>query len=302
MYTLLRILKFVFHNFFRNFWLTTATVSIIVITLLLVNVLLGIRFLVDASVKAVERKVELSIYFKREVPEDKILNLKTKLEQDIGVEKVEYVSRSAALEEFQQQNQGNPATLKVLDTLRENPLPASLVVKMGRVEDYARLIASLDDPSISELIAEKDYADYQALLDRMFSISNFVEKAGMGVTAVFIFLSLLIIFNAIRISIYTHREEIRIMRLVGASNRFIRWPYFIEVLLYSVIAVAVSLGMMFLLLHFIEPHLMTYFEGAVSVRSYFVKDALLIFGTQFLGLALLNMLAAALAMRTYLKV
>jgi cell division transport system permease protein len=116
------------------------------------------------------------------------------------------------------------------------------------------------------------------------------------------FLSLLIIVNAVRISIYTHREEIRIMRLVGASNRFIRWPFFLEGVLYSLIAVLISLGLVMPALHFFDPYLAQFFQNMIPLQSYFSRALVPIFGGQFLALSLLNIIAAWLAMGRYLKV
>jgi cell division transport system permease protein len=302
MNTFLRIIKFAFQNFFRNIWLSVATVSIILLAVLSVNFLISMNFLVNASLAIVKDKIDVAVYFKKDVSEDKILSVKGELESLESVKDVRYVSRSAALEEFRKRNANRPEALGALDALKENPFLASLVVKAFRPEDYATILQLFDGASLKDLIAEKDFSDYQSLINRIASVSRIIGQVGLGATGVFLFLALMIIFNTIRISIYSHKEEIGIMRLVGASNRFIRWPFLFEGMIYSMIAVALSAGIVFGAATFLDPYLSRFFEGSASLLAFFKQSPIQIFGFQFVGLSLLNMITSGIAMKRYLRV
>ena len=123
-------------------------------------------------------------------------------------------------------------------------------------------------------------------------------------TGLFILISIVVIFNTIRMSIYTRQSEIQIMKLVGASNIVVRTPFVIESVLYSLAAVLIVVAIIYPLLDFIQPSLNMYFEDiqAVNIAKYFKDNYIQIFGTQFLGLALINMISTAVAIRKHLKV
>ena len=125
----------------------------------------------------------------------------------------------------------------------------------------------------------------------------------MVYNAIFAVISLVVIFNTIRMSIYTRKDEIVIMKLVGAGNWFIRAPFFIESIFYALVSVLIVIGVTYPIVNFIQPSLTNYFQDTqvINLAGYFQSNFLYIFGWQFLALATLNVVSTAVAMKKYLK-
>ncbi len=300
---LFRVFKFSSQDFWRNFWLSAATVVVLVLSLVSINFLLTLNVLAKTAVAEVQNKIDVSIYFKQGVPESEVGSVKSYLLSLPQVKTAEYVSPEHALSEFQKKHQNDPVILESLKEVGDNPLGATLVVTAHSPEDYQAILKVFDDPQYAAIIQDKNFDDHAAVVDKINSISEKAEKTGVGIAGLFAIVGVLIGFNTVRMSIYTHREEIGIMKLVGAANWFVRAPYLASGILYGLFSVLLAVIVTYPLLGFAEPYFAGFFGGSnFKLVEYFTQNFIPIFGWQFVGVVLLNMVTSSLAVGRYLKV
>jgi cell division transport system permease protein len=141
------------------------------------------------------------------------------------------------------------------------------------------------------------------MLEKINSITDKVSKVGIIISSIFILITLLVVYNSIRVAIYTHKREIGIMRLVGASNSFVYMPFILSSLIYTFTSLIVTAIIFYPFLSLLQPYLEAFFVGYdINIISYFFSNFLLIFGAQFLGIALINIIASLLAIKKYANV
>lgn len=297
-----RIVKFGFQDVTRNIWLSAVTVIILILALFSINMLLVVKVIGEAAIGAVKSKVDVSLYVKQDVEEKEILALKAQISNIEAVKDVRYISREEALEIFKKNYGNNSEVLSALRELGKNPLSPVLVVTPNSSENMEVLTNELNKLE-SNIIDSRDFADYKVMLNRINSVTDRVTQAGLILAGIFIFITLMVIFNSVRVAIYTHSAEISIMRLVGASNSFIYMPFLFSGLVYSFVSVLAIILFFYPFLSLLQPYLEAFFVGYnVNIINYFNDHFLLIFGAQFLGIALVNILASYFAARKYAQI
>ena len=297
-----RIIKFGFQDVWRNFWLSLATVMILVLTLFSVDLLLSLRIIGQAAVDNLKNRVDVSIYLKQGISEDKILNLKARLANLNNVQEVIYISQSEALESFQKRHQSDPEILQALQELDQNPLAPTLTVKPKDPDHYEELVEELDqiqDP----IIESRNFQDNKKLLDKINYITDKINNAAIIISSIFLLIMILVMFNSVRLAIYSHRQEIIIMKLVGASNFFIKAPFLFSSLIYTFMGVVLTVVIFYSFLTVLQPYLDTFFFGYnIDLITYFNGHWLEIAGLQFVGAAIINLLASYIAVNKYSKI
>lgn len=298
-----RVTQFAFQNFWRNFWLSLITVSMLLLTLLTINILLVLNVITDRAIALVEDRIEVSVYF-YDYTEDTTVSAAVAYLRGLNeVRDVVTVSATEAYDQFVARHQNDAQIMASLEELGQNPFGPSLVVKAQTPEDFAQIIDALDNPQFRDSIREKDFSDYQDIVERIRSTTDRIRAFGIALAIVFLLIAILIVFNTVRIGIFIHREEIGIMRLVGASNWFIKAPFLLEMILLSLMAVGLAAVIVYPTVAVIEPQLSVYFGAeSAGLVDYFAQHGLLIFGGQFLALVLVTLFSTGLAMRKYLKV
>ena len=297
-----RIIKFSFQDIARNVWLTIVTVTILLLALFSINTLMTVRVISDNAVVAVRDKINISLFLKADTPESEIMSLKAKISNSDKVKNVNYVSQQSALEIFREKYKNNQSVLNALKELGRNPLSPSLTIIPNNFSDSALLINELkmiDSP----IIESRDFSDNTVILGKVNNITKRVNEVGLFIIIIFVLTSLLVVYNAIRVAIYTHRQEIEIMRLVGASNFFIYMPYVVSAFVYTLISILIVISVFYPFLSLLQPYLEVFFMGySVNILSYFVDNFALIFGAQFAIVLVINILATLFAVRKYAKV
>ena len=297
-----RVFKFALTDFWRNLGLSLMTISILVLTYFSLNLLVIVNFFTETAIKVVENRVDISVYFGPEVSDERIMGVRSNVVSLPEVRDAIFVSRDEALERFKKNHADEPAILAALDEIGENPLGAVLIIKARDARNYKPILAALQGPAVSSLVEDKVVEDHQQLIDRLTGVTDKVQRAALGLSIVFALIALLIVFNTIRVSIYIHREEIAIMRLVGASSNFVRLPFLIETVMYNLVALAATAALILPTLQVIEPSARAFFDNeAVGLVDYYRNGWLKIFGYQFGAVALLSLVATALSMRRHLK-
>lgn len=302
-HSLSRGLLFALQSFWRNIWLSLATVFIVFLALVSVNFLLMINVITDSAVGAVKDRIDVSVYFKPEVKESKIAEVKTKLEGLSQVKEIIYKSPEENLAVFSERHANDLQIQETLKELSGNPMGATLIIKAKDLKDYPEILRYLDDPAISSLVEEKNFEDNQLIIDRINQIGVNVKKIMMIISLIFIIIAILIVFNTVRVAIFTHQNEIAIMKLVGAGNWFIRFPFVFETILAGLLAVVAAVIFLYPVLSFAQNYFNTFFAGAdFNLVGYFNGNFLIIFGTELIAIVIINTISALVAISKYLNV
>lgn len=297
-----RALKFALQQFRRNWWLSVATITLLVLPLLSVNLIVGIGALAENVTVGIQDKIDVSVYFKSDVQNEQAQKVREDILNLSGVKSVDLTTREGALVRFKERHTNDPVILESLNELGENPFGAALAVKAVNIDDYPRIMEFLESPDYANLIEEKNFDDHRLTISRVEAIVKNVRVFGATVAGIFGIIAILIVLTSIRVAIYTHRDEIGIMRLVGAGSWFVRGQFLIEAVFFSIIAMAITLLLLYPGLSFIQPYLNNLFEGSnISLTEYFNRHFLVIFGVQFLGIAVLSLGATLFALSRYLR-
>ncbi len=281
--------------------LSVMTVLILVLMLLSINTLIIVRVLTDRSITSVKDQIDVSIYFDPAAPEEKITEVRDFVSGLPEVTEERYLSREEVLEEFKSTYSGNTEIIASLDELGTNPLGSTLIVKTREPRDYEKIIAALSVPEYEDIIEAKTFGDTETAIDRIETVTHQVERFTYALTALFAVIAFVIIFNTIRVAIYTQRAEIGIKRLVGATNWFISGPYILESLIFSVVSSAITAVAVWFTLRFLDPYISVVFESSAILTTYFSSHILLLLGIQFGSVFLLTLISSLLAMRKYLR-
>jgi len=295
-----RIIKWGLKSFWRNGWLSTATVSIMTLTLLVITVLLMVNVVANAVLTNLQSKIDISVYFRLDASEDDILKVKSQLEKLQEVEGITYVSQNEALLNFKEKHKDNPVLLQSLEELEFNPLEASLNVKAKETNQYASINQFLESVYYKDLIDKVNYLQNKEVIEKLGTIITDVKTGGFGLSILLALIVFLVTFNAIRLAIYSSREEINVMKLVGASKWFIRGPFLVEGLLYGLVATVVTIILLYPLFYFLSPKISSFLPIG-DIFSYF-RANLFSFFLLLLGIGvILGGSSSLIAVRKYLK-
>ena len=298
-----QVIIFAWQGFWRNFWLSVVTMTIIALAILSLNFLIIINVLSENTVNLIKDKVDVSLYFKPEATEAQVLEVQTFLSALTEIKNIVYISQPQALQNFRQRHQPDQIIIESLEALSENPLSATLVIKAKNIEDYPAIMAVLDNSRYNILIADKSFDDNKIYIATIKQVADNINRIGLLASGLLIAIALLIVFNTIRVAIYTHREEIAIMKLVGASNWFIRSPFLVESIFYGLIGTSLALAITYPVLNLIQPYVNNFFlSNELNLKLYFQQNLGQIFGLEILIISLLNILGSSFALRRYLKV
>ncbi len=301
--SIFRIFIFAWQSFWRNIWLSVVTITIIVLTFVSINFLIVVNIITDAAIDIIKSKVDISLYFKPDITEPQVLEVQTYLSSLTQIKEINYVSQQEALEKFRQKHQEDSVIIESLEELESNPIGATLQVKAKNIDDYPTIIEVLNNSKYNDLIADKNFDDHKIYIDKIKNVSDNFGKIGLFASLVFIFIALLIVFNTIRVAIYTHRQEIGVMKLVGATNWFIRSPFLLEAIFYGFISCILAIIVVYPLLNLIQPYLNNFFlTEEFNIIDHFNQDFWKIFGLELLIAIFLNIISSSIAIRKYLKV
>jgi len=304
-----RIVRAGLQDFIRNGFVTFASVLMMTFTLSTIGLALFSGVILQTTLEEFRDKADMNIYFTTDAPESAILELQATLSALPEVESIDYVSREIALAQFRERHQNDQLTLQALEELEENPLGAVLNVKAHEITQYETIANFLRDEQealtagSSQIIEKINYYDEQhrQAIERLAQITDSARLIGLAVISLFIAITIAICFNTLRLAIYTSRDEISVMRLVGATGGYIRAPFMVEGVLYGLVAGAVTLILFYPLTWWLGDATAGFF-GGVHVFRYYLMN----FGLFFLVImgsgVLLGAVASALAVRRYLKV
>ena len=298
--TIFRIIKYALQNFFRNGWLTMATLAVMILALLVFEALLVFNALTNIGLNLLKDKIDVSVYFKDTAEEKDILQIRDAVADIKEVKKVEYISKAKALLTFKEKHRDDPIIQASLEELNGNPLSASLNIKAGDPKDYPTIVTYFNRTELQPLIEKVTYHQNQLVIDRLVKIVDTTQKVGFALTFYLAVTAVLVTLNAISLAIYSNRDEIGIMRLVGAPNVFIRGPYVVEGIVYGAIAAVLSIILALPFIYFASSYVNIFLEKQ-GLENYFYDNIWWLLGYQLLFGIILGAVSSMLAVNRYLK-
>ncbi len=296
-------------NFIRNGWLSIATVSVMVITLFVVNIQLAIIGANDLRLKDVQNRVNISIEIRPETTLPELNDFQRELEGYEQVSSVELVDKEQALAEFKSFTQSGSTIQSGIETLGENFLYDTLVLKTQDPSQYEEVVKKIEGSASAKYVEEINYHKYRSIIDGLSSELRTTRKFSLTLAITLSLVAILVTFNSIRITMYSHKQEIEIMKLVGASNNYVRFPFIWEGIFYGLASALIAIPLSFLYLKFI-----TNGEASSSVFAfsntkflkdfmavYFMDNILVIVSLQFILAVMLGVVSSLIAMSKYLK-
>lgn len=295
--------RFFFAEALRSIRANAAVSVAATVTVLIAVFILGAfipSFLyVQSTVDSQKNRLDIRAYISDSATVSQVNGLKTQLDalQANGqVSSYTYVSADEGLEELR----GRLQDPSILDELPSNPLPAKFTVIPSDPEQSDQIVASLQDsPAIDEELGI-DYGEETA--DKLLTVARFIQWAGLGLISILLVASILLIGNTIRLSIFARRREVEVMKLVGATNWFIRWPFVIEGIVCGLIGAALAVGLLWAVKITVVD---TWIQGADSALT---RDEATAIAFPLLGLmliasgAIVGALGSGITLRRFLKV
>jgi cell division transport system permease protein len=300
-----RIIKTGLINFVRNITLSVAATAVMVVTLTIVlfSVIANATF--NHTIAQINEKIDISVYLKDTVTDEQRETLIKQLKSLQNVKDIKYVSKDEALEQYRIENQDNLDLLLAISQT-DNPLPATLQIKPkdpGQVNEIRSVIESKDNKQLQS--DETSYSgDRKEAIDKITRATAFFRKAVFIGIVVFAVISMLIIFNTIQMAIFNRRDELTIMRLLGASTFYIKGPFIVETMLYGIIAAIISLSLCNALFVVQAQAFDASSLGLLDIKfanDYFASKFWIFFAMQLLGGMAIGAISALIATNRYLK-
>lgn len=295
-----------FRGFYRNRTVSLSSIFILTITLSIVTSFYLSRAIFDYTLDQIREKVDVRVYFTVDATDEQVTDIKAKLLGLTQIKTVTYTSKEDALLEFKKKHEGDQLTLQALDELGTNPFGSSLSIVAKDTSQYSVIAEQLSAGSglLGSAASSVDKINYYQLkdsIDKLNNIIGWVNTVGFWLSMIFILMSCMIVYNTIRLAIFVYRDEIAVMKLVGASNMFIRGPFIVEAILYSLVATIISLVLFFPATIWITKKTVFFFEG-MNIHTYYVDHFFELAGMLLLSGAILAVVSSLLAVRKYLKV
>ena len=291
-----RVLKSGFVSFWRNSFVSLASIMIMVVTLFMIALLIFGSAILDSALVRLQEKVDVNVYFLTSAPESDVLAVESALEALPEVASVEYISRHA----------NDQLTLQALDELGENPFGASLNILAKETSQYEGIAKFLEGKGAlsqdgTTIIDKVNYAQNKVAIDKLSGIMDAARAVGLVLVGLFALISILISFNTIQIVIYTAREEISLMRLVGASSMYVRGPFIVSGMMYGVVAGTLTLLLLIPFVWWLGPAIDSLGTG-VRLAEYYRSNVVEIFAIVWGTGIILGAISSYLAVKKFLKV
>ncbi len=301
-----RVARTGFFDFWRNGTVSLASVLIMMVTLLVIGGILFSSAVLNTSLEELRNKVDINVTFVPSAEEKDILSIKRSLESMPEVSLVTYVTRESALEAFKLRHANDQSILSALNELDDNPLGAVLNVKAKDPSQYESVASFLQGKNVvgsdgDQIVDKVNFYQNKTAIDKLTRIINAANTLGFAITLTFIILSILTSFNTIRLTIYIARDEIAVMRLVGASNTYIQGPFVVVGIIYGIVAGIVTLFVFLPITYWLGQVTQNFFIG-LNIFDYYLSNFPMIFIIIVGSGIIIGALSSFLAIRRYLKV
>lgn len=296
-------------NFKHNVWLAAATISVIAVALFIINMQISNIVANNLLLDDIQNEVNISLYLNQDVSSEDSHMIESAVKGYAEVERVNYISKEERLEKFKKEEEGNEVIEEVIDELG-NPFGITLNIKAYNPDDYGKITEKIKNAEFKNKIESINYEEHEGVIKGLSKEIKVSQKAAMIIGITLSAIAILVTFNTIRITIYTHRREIEIMKLVGGSNLYVSGSFIWEGVFYGVIAAMVAIGASYAYLFFIisdnSGDTVLSLSNVKFIKQflemYFMNNIVLIVGAQFLVGILLGVVSSLITIRKYLKV
>lgn len=298
-----RVARYGLIGFIRNGFVSLSAILIMTITLFVIASLFVAGAALDSTLGQLKEKVDVNVYFATNASEEQVTQIKKDLENLSEVANVRYTSRETALAEFRERHKNEASTIQALDQLSENPLGANLAIRAKETSQYesiANFLEAKQSSSDGSIISKINFFQNKAAIDRLTAIIETARNVGLVAALFLAAATILIAFNTIRLAIYTARDEIGVMNLVGAAHWYVRGPFMIAGILYGVIAGIIVLAVMYPAAAWLGPPSERFF-GTFNTFDYFTGAFPMLFLAVIGTGIILGSISSYLAVRRYLR-
>lgn len=299
-----RVIVSGYRNFTRSSFTSIASILIMTITLFVITSLIFVQATLNSALNDIKEKVDVTVYFVTDTDESSIKNIEDTLKNLPEIKEVIYTSQEKALVDFKEKHSNDYLTLQALDELGDNPLGASLNIKAKDPSQYESISKYFDDAGILSkenltIIDKIDYHQNKIVIERLTSIINGAKRLGFVVSLVLVLISIIITFSTIRLIIYMSREEISVMKLVGAAKSYIRGPFIVSGVLIGVLS-SITTILIFIPVSIWLGNQMTDFVG-INLYTYFKSNFLQLFIIMLGSGITIGVISSIFAIHKYLK-
>lgn len=293
-------------NFWRNGFVSLSSLVMMFIALFIITSLIFMSAIMKFSLESIKDKVDINVYFTTNASEADIFSLKKNIETIGEVASVTYISKDEALVNFKERHKDDSLTLEAIDELGENPLTASLSIKAKEPSQYEGIAKFLNNEDglaggSNPIIEKVNYYQNKVVIDKLSKIIEATNTVGFWVAILFLVISIIITFNTIRLAIFISKDEISVMRLVGASPRYVKGPFVVSGILYGLVSAIMVIIVFFGLTYWLGSLSKNFFVN-LDLFDFYLKNFgqifLIVFGS---GIAL-GAISSYLAVRKYLRV
>lgn len=293
-------------SFWRSGAVSFATVLIMTVTLAIIGSLIFLSAVLTNTLQSIEDKVDVNVYFVTNAQESDILAVKSKLEALPQVAQVGYTSRDQALTDFRTRHANDTLTLQALQELGDNPLEASLSIKAKDPSQYGGIVDYLsNNPDLmsggAPIIDRVNYFQNKNVIDRLTAAIKTTQQVGLAIVILFALASTIIALATIRLAVYTARDEIAVMRLVGASNMYIRGPFIVAGIIAGGLAALIALVLFYPATFYAGRALETWL-GGFNLFTYYLSHFAYIFFILVGSGVFLGAFASWIGVRRYLRI
>ena len=295
-----------FLSFWRNGFVSLSSILVVTVTLFTIIALIFTNVILEGVLADFKTKVDVNVYFITTAQETDILQMKSTLEKQAEVASVTYVSRDQAIAEFKEKHKDDYLTLQALNEIGDNPLGARLNIIAKDPSQYEGIAKKIEDQGTlisggTKIIDKINFNQNKDIIDRLSKIIAGTKQFGYTFALVLVCTSLLITFNTIRLIIYMTREEISVMRLVGASSMYVRGPFVVGGMIYGIVSALFAMLLFYPITLWLSSTTRDFF-GGVNLYTYYIENFFQILIIILVVGMLLGAISSFLAVRKYLKV
>ena len=278
-----RVLNLAFTDFYRNRGTSIAAIFVLTVTTLIITGLFVIGGTSSFLVDRLKEKIDITAYFKDGTSDQDIMNVKDQiLKNSPDIKNVEYVSKDDALNQFNERHQGNDVFARALLEVGGNPfLPSLNITTSGDQKEYQQISDILQSDQFSDLIQKVDFSEKKDTIEKVFSITSSITKFGVALGILLVLIAVAVVFNTIKLVIDNSKDEITTMRIVGASNWFLRAPFILQGAIFGAIAFMISFLLAFLFSYSLSVGISVVLPG-FNLSYYFASNLWLIIPIQLL--------------------